>query len=138
VRDAAARLTLRRPSHGHWFRGIRAAPRARVAYAEAVSEIPTAPVAAGSLLAGYLVARETGIRPLGGVVLAAAGAWCTSRWRARAGNAPAAALLAVYAAGFAGSHPLAKRVGAWPAVAIAACASGAASWLLSDRRAARD
>jgi hypothetical protein len=99
-----------------------------------MSELPTAPVAAGSLLAGYLVARESGVRPLGGLVLAAAGAWCTRRWRRRAGNLPAAALLGVYLAGFAGSHPLAKRVGAWPAVLIAAATSGTASWLLADRR----
>jgi len=42
--------------------------------------LPTAPVAAGSLIAGYLVARETGVRPLGGAVLLAGGAWCAYRW----------------------------------------------------------
>lgn len=41
--------------------------------------VPTAPIAAGSLVGGYLVARETGVRPLGGVVLAAGGAYCTRR-----------------------------------------------------------
>ena len=97
-------------------------------------EIATAPVAAGSLLAGYLVARESGVRPLGGAVLAAAGTWCTHRWSATAGKPRAAALLGVYAAAFAGSHPAAKRVGAWPAVFGAAALSGAASWLLADRR----
>ncbi len=40
-----------------------------------MARIPTAPVVAGSLVAGYLVARETGIRPLGGAVLAAGGVW---------------------------------------------------------------
>ena len=63
-------------------------------------EVPTAPVAAGSVVTGYLVARETGKRPLGGVVL---------------------------------SHPLAKRIGAWPAVLVGAAASGGASWILADR-----
>jgi hypothetical protein len=43
-------------------------------------------------------------------------------------------LLAVYAAAFGGSHPLAKRIGPWPAVLTAAGASGAASWLLADRK----
>jgi hypothetical protein len=42
-------------------------------------------------------------------------------------------LLGIYAAAFAGSHPLAKRIGAWPAVLAAAAASGAASWVLADR-----
>lgn len=97
---------------------------------------PTAPVAAGSLVIGYLVARDTGVRPLGGVVLAAAGVWCTRAWARRSGAGTAAALLGVYAAGFAGSHPLAKRVGAWPAVLTSAAASGAASWVMVDRKRA--
>jgi hypothetical protein len=98
-----------------------------------VTELPTAPVAGGSLVAGYLVARETGVRPLGGVVLVVAGGWCARAWARRAGPGTAAALLGVYAAGFAGSHPLAKRVGAWPAVLAGAGMSAAASWALADR-----
>jgi hypothetical protein len=101
-----------------------------------VSTPPTAPVAAGSLVIGYLVARETGVRPLGGVVLAAAGAWCTRAWVRGAGPGTAAALFAIYAAGFAGSHPLAKRIGAWPAVLTSAALSGASSWVLADRKGA--
>jgi hypothetical protein len=97
--------------------------------------VPTAPVAAGSLVAGYLVARETGVRPLGGGVLAAAGAWCTRSWSRSAGRGTAAALLGVYGAAFVGSHPLATRIGAWPAVLAAAAASGGAAWALADRRA---
>lgn len=100
-------------------------------------EIPTAPVAAGSLVAGYLVARESGVRPLGGAVLAAAGGWCAREWSRRSGAPRAGALLGVYTAAFAGSHPLAKRLGAWPAVFAAAGLSGAAAWALSDRRGAQ-
>ncbi|HST39592.1 MAG TPA: hypothetical protein VLK58_08790 [Conexibacter sp.] len=96
--------------------------------------IPTAPVAAGSLVGGYLVARETGVRPLGGVVLGVAGAWCTREWARRAGAPAAAALLATYLAGFGASHPLSKRIGAWPSVLTVAAVSGAASWALADRR----
>ncbi len=99
-----------------------------------MSDLPTAPVAAGSLLVGYVVAKESGVRPLGGAVLAAAGAWCARAWSRRAGPATAAALLGIYAVGFAGSHPLAKRVGAWPAVLGAAATAGTASWLLVDRQ----
>jgi hypothetical protein len=98
-----------------------------------MTEVPTAPVAAGSLVVGYVVARESGVRPLGGAVLAVAGAWCARSWSRRAGPATATVLLGIYAAGFAGSHPLAKRVGAWPAVLAAAATAGAASWLLVDR-----
>jgi hypothetical protein len=100
-------------------------------------ELPTAPVAAGSLVAGYLVASKSGVRPLGGGVLAAAGGWCTREWTRRSGATRAGALLGVYAAAFAGSHPLARRIGAWPAVFAAAAASGAAAWAFSDRAAAR-
>jgi hypothetical protein len=97
---------------------------------------PTAPVAASSLVIGYVVARETGVRPLGGGVLAAAGLWCARAWARQSGPGTAAALLGVYAAGFAGSHPLAKRVGAWPAVLSSAAVSGVAAWVLVDRKSA--
>jgi hypothetical protein len=100
-------------------------------------DIPTAPVAAGSLVAGYLVARESGVRPLGGGVLAAAGGWCAREWSRRSGAPRAGALLGVYAAAFAGSHPLAKRIGPWRAVFAAAGVSGAAAWALCDRAGAR-
>ncbi|MDO8209975.1 hypothetical protein [Conexibacter sp. CPCC 206217] len=96
--------------------------------------LPTAPVAAGSLVGGYLVARETGVRPLGGAVLAVAGAWCTREWARSAGAPVAGALLATYLGGFGASHPLAKRIGAWPSVLTVAAVSGAASWALADRR----
>jgi hypothetical protein len=97
--------------------------------------VPTAPVAAGSLLGGYLVARETGVRPLGGAVLAAGGAWCARSWSQTASKPTAAALLAIYLGGFGASHPLAKRIGAWPAVLGAAGASAAGAWALADRKA---
>jgi hypothetical protein len=89
--------------------------------------VPTAPVAAGSLVAGYLVARESGVRPLGGVVLLGAGAWCGRAWLRAVGAPTAAALGAVQLAAFGASHPLARRVGAWPAVLGAAGVSGAAA-----------
>ncbi len=101
-----------------------------------MTDFPTAPIAAGSLVAGYVVARETGVRPLGGVVLLAAGAWCARAWVRRAGPGAAAGLLGIYAAGFAGSHPLAKRIGAWPSVLTVAAVSGAASWARADRERA--
>jgi hypothetical protein len=95
---------------------------------------PTAPIAAGSLVAGYLVARETRVRALGGLVLGAAGVYLTRRWREEAGAAVAATLTATYFAGFGLSHPLAKRIGAWPSVLSVAALSAGASNLLADRR----
>ena len=55
----------------------------------AMPRIPTAAVAAGSLIGGYLVARESGVRPLGGAVLLAGGAWCTREWLRSRGPAVA-------------------------------------------------
>lgn len=96
--------------------------------------VPTAPVAAGSLIGGYLTARLTRIRPLGGVVLAAGGALCTRRWLERTGTAPAVGLLLTFLGGFGLSHPLAKRIGAWPSVLAVSAAAGGAAWVVADRR----
>ncbi|MEU8955938.1 hypothetical protein AB0C93_16715 [Streptomyces sp. NPDC048518] len=100
-----------------------------------MAKIPAAAVAAGGLIGGYTTARITKKRPLGGVVLAAAGTVAARQWREAAGAKTAAALSAAYVAGFAGSHPLAKKVGAWPAVFGVAAGVAAASWALADRRA---
>ncbi|MFG2878308.1 hypothetical protein ACGFYU_25435 [Streptomyces sp. NPDC048337] len=96
-------------------------------------QVPSSVVAAAGLVGGYAVARWTKKRPLGGVVLGAAGLAAGREWH-RQGGAPAAAGLgALYLAGFAGAHPLAKKVGAWPAVFGAAGVVAAASWAVADR-----
>ena len=95
--------------------------------------IPTAPVVAGSLIGGYLVARQTKKRPLGGAVLAAGGAVAVSQWR-RQGPVVTGILLATYLGGFGASHPLAKKIGAWPSVLTVAGIAGVASYVLADRR----
>ncbi|MEV0222357.1 hypothetical protein [Streptomyces sp. NPDC050704] len=97
-------------------------------------KVPAAVVAASGLIGGYGVARWTKKRPLGGVVLAVAGAAAARQWRQRAGGKAAGALTAAYVVGFAGSHPLAKKVGAWPAVLGTAGAVALASWAVADRR----
>ncbi|MEU6390663.1 hypothetical protein [Streptomyces sp. NPDC046939] len=98
--------------------------------------LPTAPIAAAGLVGGYATARFTKKRPLGGVVLAAAGAAAATRWKRAAGGPVAGALTGAYVAAFAGSHPLAKKVGAWPAVLGVAGVVAAASYVLVDRRGA--
>ena len=98
-------------------------------------KIPTAPVVAVGLLGGYLVARETEIRPLGGAVLALAGVTAARQWLRTTGPVGTGVLAAIYVGGFGASHPLAKKIGAWPAVGAAAGLSAASSWLISDRRA---
>ncbi|MFF3646230.1 hypothetical protein [Streptomyces sp. NPDC002564] len=99
-----------------------------------MARIPAAAVAASGLIGGYATARFTKKRPLGGVVLGVAGVVAARQWREVAGGKTAAALSAAYLGGFAGSHPLAKKVGAWPAVFGVAGGVGLASWALADRR----
>lgn len=73
-------------------------------------------------------------RALGGVVLAAGGAACTREWARRSGTGAATTLLVTYLAGFGLSHPLAKRIGAWPSVLTVAGVAGGAAWAANDRR----
>lgn len=100
--------------------------------------LDTAPVVALGLIGGYGVARATGVRALGGVVLGAAGLCAGRTWLARRGPATAAGLGAIYVLGFGLSHPLAKALGAWPSVLTVTAASAAAAHLLSDARPERD
>lgn len=95
--------------------------------------LPTAPLVAAGLVGGFAAARYSGRRELGGVVLAAVGSVCGWSWWSSSGPGVMGTLLGVYAAAFGGSHPLAKKIGAWPSVlAVAAVASGAA-YTLADR-----
>ena len=97
--------------------------------------MPTAPIAALSLIAGFAVADATGVRPLGGLVLAVALGWCAVRWRRTAGAGRAAALVALYLAAFVASHLIGDVVGTWGAVLLVAAVVGAAAWLAADRPA---
>ncbi|MFE9832274.1 hypothetical protein ACFYPK_27020 [Streptomyces halstedii] len=100
-----------------------------------MAKIPAAAVAAGGLVGGYAVARWTKKRPLGGVALAAAGSVAAYEWNRRAGARAATGLTVAYVAAFAGSHPLAKKIGAWPAVFAVAGGVAAASWAVTRRGA---
>lgn len=80
-----------------------------------VARRPSALAAAG-LLGGFAAARYSGRRELGGLVFAAAGAAAGRKWAQAAGPKGAATMGAIYAAAMGGSHPLAKKIGPWPAV----------------------
>ncbi|WP_276652049.1 hypothetical protein [Corynebacterium vitaeruminis] len=95
-------------------------------------DVNTANVELVGLIGGWLVARETGIRPLGGVVLAAAGVWAGRSWLAKTNPATTAALAALYVGAFGASHPLAKKIGAWPSVLAVTAVSSGAACVLSD------
>jgi hypothetical protein len=100
-----------------------------------VRAVPTAPVAAGALIAGYAVASASGSRPLGGLVLAAGGLWCVRAWERRRGRRTAVILGSVGAGAFVLSHVLAPRIGAWPSVLLVAAGTAAAAGALADARA---
>ena len=97
-----------------------------------VRAIPTAPVAAGTLIVGYAVAASTGSRPLGGVVLLIGGLWCAREWLRRHGSRTAVPLIGVGLCAFVGSHVLALAIGAWPAVLVVAAGMAVAAWAWAD------
>lgn len=96
--------------------------------------MPTAPLAAAGLIAGFGVAVATGSRPLGGVVLAAFGIACIALWLDRDGRRTAGVLTAVGLLAFALSHVLGLVIGAWPAVLVVAAATAWVCWRVSDAR----
>ena len=96
--------------------------------------MPTAPVAAGSLIVGFAVAVGTGSRALGGLVLLAGGLWCIRQWARRHGTRTAAILAGVGLGAFVASHVLAAAIGAWPAVLLVAAAMAAVAWTRADVR----
>lgn len=96
--------------------------------------VPTAPVAAASLVLGYGVATTTGQRKLGGLFFVAGTAWCSNQWLGRSGAPAAVVLVGVQFGAFFASHRLARKIGAWPSVLSAAALSGASAALLADRR----
>lgn len=103
-----------------------------------LERLPTAPLAAAGLIAGFGVADATGSRPLGGVVLAGFGLTCVAIWLRRDGGGTAARLTGAGLVAFAGSHLLGRVIGAWPAVLVVAAATAALCWRLSDSRLTLD
>ncbi|MFI7580664.1 hypothetical protein [Kocuria kalidii] len=95
--------------------------------------VPASVLVTAGLVGGYATARATGNRPLGGAVLAAAGATAAHTWWHRRGPAATAALGGLYVLGFGLSHPLARRMGAWPSVLAVTAVNAAANAALVDR-----
>ncbi|MFW6642443.1 hypothetical protein ACOALZ_20665 [Nocardiopsis algeriensis] len=95
--------------------------------------VPSAVLTTAGLVGGYSVARATGNRPLGGAVLAAFGAAAFESWRRGQGLGTAVALTGVYVAAFGLSHPLAKKIGAWPSVLGVTAATAAVAAAVTDR-----
>ena len=95
---------------------------------------PPSLLAAAGLISGFSVSRATEHRHWGGVVAAGFGLAAAESCRRRTSLPQAVALGSVYAAALAGSHPLAKKVGARPSVFAVSGATAVAAGLLSHRR----
>jgi len=106
--------------------------------ADLLARMPTAPLAAAGLIAGFGVAVGTGSRPLGGVVLAGFGLSCIAVWSRRDGRRTTVRLTVAGLLAFALSHVLGLVIGAWPSVLVVSAVTAALCWRLSDsRRSAR-
>jgi len=99
--------------------------------------IPTAPVAAASLIAGFAVAVSTGSRPLGGIVLAIGGLWCIQAWVHRHGRRTALILGCVGFGAFVISHLLGLVIGAWPSVLLVSVVVAVVVWTQADAHVGR-
>ena len=123
-----------RPGGGATAAPSRPAPTLPLRARGPLGAVPTAALAAVTLVVAFAVAQGTGVRALGGVVLVLGVAWCA--WRSwAAGAVRVVAVVALGAACFVASHVLAGALGAWPSVLLAAAVLGAGAWLLVDRRA---
>lgn len=98
-----------------------------------LDRIPTAPIVAAGLIGGFSAARYSGHRSLGGLVLAAAGAAGARSWRETSGPGVMGVLLGTYLTAFGLSHPLAKKIGAWPSVLVVTGVAAGAAHVLADR-----
>jgi hypothetical protein len=92
--------------------------------------MPPLLLAVAALPAGFAVADVTGVRPLGGLVLAALA--IAAVVQARAGTARSAAWLGLLLVLFVLSHVLADGLGAWGAVAVVTACAGAGALVLLD------
>lgn len=95
---------------------------------------PTAGLVTLGMIGGYVSARVTKIRPLGGVVLGAAGIAAGRRWYRKSGAGTTALLTAIYLGAFGASHPLAKKLGSWPSVLVSTAAAAGAARVLNDNK----
>ncbi len=115
----------------------RTGPRRAVLRARGpLATVPTAVVAAVTLVVAFAVAQLSDVRAIGGVVLVAGVAWCVWRSVRGAGWWRTAAVVLVGAVCFVGAHLLSDALGPWPSVLVAALVLAAAAWWLVDTRPA--
>ena len=99
------------------------------------TRFPSAVLVAVGLAVGFAVAQGTGVRALGGAVLAICGLGAAWLWVPRRGWAVALGLGALYIAAFVLAHVLALGVGfpAWLAVSLVTVAAAGVTFGVADR-----
>lgn len=96
--------------------------------------IRTAPIVASSLIGGYYVARSSKNRKLGAAVLGVGGVLAKAEWMKTSGPVTTTVLTGIFYGGFGLSHPLAKKIGAWPSVLTVAGVAAVSAHVLNDRK----
>ena len=98
------------------------------------TRFPSAVLVAVGLAAGFGIAQATGVRALGGAVLAAAGVAAGVLWVQRRGWGVALGLGAVYVGAFVLAHVLALGVGlpAWLAVSLVTLTAAGVTYGVAD------
>jgi len=112
-----------------------AARRVRLRPRGPLAAVPTAVVAAVTLVVAFAVAQLSDVRALGGALLVAGVVWCVWRSVQGAGWPRTVAVVVVGAVCFVGAHLLSAVIGPWPAVLVSALVLGAIAWVLADTRA---
>ncbi|MDO4911294.1 MAG: hypothetical protein Q3972_06090 [Corynebacterium sp.] len=95
-------------------------------------QVRTAPVVATGLLGSWVIATQTGIRPLGAALVGATGgysAWC---WFTKSGPQKAAALLGTFTAAAMGAHVAAEKISRFPGVVVTAALAAVAAHFIND------
>lgn len=95
--------------------------------------LSTSVAVAAGLAGGFILGRRTKRRAVAGAVFGGVGLLVGTQWFQNRGPVTAAILGSVYVAAMGLSHPLAKRVGAIPAVLLASAAASAAAYMMHDK-----
>src|SRR5699024_6426146 len=95
---------------------------------------PTAGLVTAGMIGGYVAARVTKIRPLGGILLGACGIASSRRWYDAFVPVATAISSPSYLAVFGASHPLAKKIGSWTSVLVSTAAAAGAERVLNDKQ----
>ncbi|QGK69459.1 hypothetical protein GIY23_07940 [Allosaccharopolyspora coralli] len=100
-----------------------------------MQRIPISLITGAGLIGGFAVTRVFRHQHLSGLVAGSVGLAATESARRRAGNAAAVVVGGSYGLALFVSHPLARKLGAWPSVCTVAAAAAVTAYTVADRTA---